>query len=70
MASIEQKAVEHVSAEDDPISKSHEVTTNDLQLKDEEDAESWKQDGVEQQEAITKVWTKKALYITFILSVS
>lgn len=67
MASVEPKPIEHVSAEDNPSSKGHIVTTDDLQPKDDDDAESRKQDGVEQLEAITQVWSKKALYITFVL---
>ena len=68
MASVGPELIEHVPEKRNPSFKGSLVAANGLHSKGE-DVESRKQDGVEQLEAITKVWSKKALYITFVLSV-
>lgn len=67
MASVE-KIEDLPAAEADRPSKGSIVATEDSPSSDE-DARSEKQDGVEQLEAITQAWSKRALYITFVLLV-
>ncbi|KAK2752889.1 hypothetical protein FQN54_008042 [Arachnomyces sp. PD_36] len=65
MGSTEPKYTDNLEGEGNRSFIDGVVATDEVHSK--EDDQPRKQDGVEQLEAITQVWSKKALYITFVL---